>query len=124
MRECVCECVYVCVCMCVCMCVYVFVCVCVCVCVCVYAICPCTFWYLYYTCVLRSEFGHVYSLTTLVYLLKLLHVNSCVVWRSHGSKPLQFVETFAICPLYVFIHFSSSFCTGHHALNLTSDHVP
>ena len=37
---------------------------CVCVCVCV--------------CVLGSEFGRVKLLTTLVYLLKLLYVNSCV----------------------------------------------
>ena len=31
-------------------------------------------------CVIRAEFDHVYLLTTLVYLLKLLYVNSCVVY--------------------------------------------
>ena len=55
-----------------------------CVCVCVCAISSCTFWYLqniclYHTCVLKSEFGHVWLLTTLVYLLNLLYANSCVV---------------------------------------------
>ena len=35
--------------------------------------------YLYHTCVLKSEFGHVWLLATLVYLLKFLYVNSCVV---------------------------------------------
>ena len=44
-------------------------CVCVCVCVCVYAISHCTFLYLqyiymYHKCVLKSEFGHVWLLTT------------------------------------------------------------
>ena len=52
-----------------------------------------------YISVLRSEFGHVYLLTTLVYLLKLVYVNSCIVCLSHGPKPFLF------CPLYVFIHF-------------------
>ena len=57
---------------------------CVCVCVCIYAISRCTFLYLlyiylYHTCVLKSEFGHVWLLTTLVYLLKLLYENSCMV---------------------------------------------
>ena len=35
--------------------------------------------YLYHTCVLKSEFGHIWLLTNLVYLLKLLYANSCVV---------------------------------------------
>ena len=57
---------------------------CVCVCVRVCAISHCTFLYLqhiylYHTCVLKAEFGHVWLLTTLVYLLKLLYVNYCVV---------------------------------------------
>ena len=79
-------------------------CVYVCVCVCVCAISHCTFLhlqyiYLYHTCVLKSEFGHVWLLTTLVYLLKLLYVNSCMV-GSHMAWNL-----FLFCPLYVFIHF-------------------
>ena len=56
------------------------------VCVCVCAISRCTFCVCavyspvsYMKCVLRSEFGHVWLLTTLVYLLKLLYVNSCMV---------------------------------------------
>ena len=49
-----------------------------------YAISRCTFLYLqyiylYHTCVLKSEFGHVWLLTTLVYLLKLLYANSFMV---------------------------------------------
>ena len=35
----------------------------------------------YPTLVLKSEFGHVWFLATLVYLLKFLYVNSCVVGR-------------------------------------------
>ena len=59
----------------------------------------------------RSEFGPVWLLTILVYLLKLLYVNSCVVWRSYG-------------PLYVFIHFSAAFCAAPCALDLARDHAP
>ena len=59
----------------------------------------------------RSEFVPVWLLTILVYLLKLLYVNSCVVWRSYG-------------PLYVFIHFSPAFCAAHCALDLARDHAP
>ena len=67
-----------------CECVCVCVCVCVCMCVCVCEISCCTFLYLqyiylYHTCVLKSEFGHVWLLATLVFLLKFLYVNSCVV---------------------------------------------
>ena len=63
------------------------VCVCVCVCVCARArarniplyIFIFAVYLLYHICVLKSEFGHVWLLTTFVYLLKLLYVNSCVV---------------------------------------------
>ena len=59
--------------------------------------------YLYHTCVLKSEFGHVWLLTTLAYLLKLLYENSCVV----GGRMVP--ETFfKFCPLYVSIHFSAA----------------
>ena len=92
-----------------------------CVCVCVCAISHCTFLYLqyiylYYTCVLKSEFGHVWLLTTVVYLLKLLYVNSwwlAVVWSETFKKML-----------YVFMHFSAAFCTAHCALDLARDHAP
>ena len=33
-------------------------------------------------------------------------------------------ETFLFCPLYVFIHFSASFCTVYCALDLATDHAP
>ena len=33
-------------------------------------------------------------------------------------------ETFLFCPLYVFIHFSASFCTAHCALDLSKDQAP
>ena len=67
---------------------------------------------------LKSEFGHVWLLTILVYLLKLLYVNSCVV----GGRMAQ--NLFLFCPLYVFIHFSAAFCTAHYALDLARDHAP
>ena len=56
------------------------------------------------------SFGHVLLLTTSVYLLKLLYVNSSLVWP----------ETFLFCPLCV----SASFCTAHCALNFARDHAP
>ena len=59
------------------------------------------------------------SLTTLVYLLKLLYVNSCVV----GGRMARNLFFF-FCPLYVFIYFSAAFCTTHCALDLRRDHAP
>ena len=73
--------------------------------------------YLYHTCVLKPEFGHVWLLTTLVYLLKLLYVNSSVV----GGRMAW--NLFLFCPLYVFIHVSAAFCTAHCALDLARDHA-
>ena len=78
---------------------------CVCVCVCVYAISHCTFLYLQYiylyqTCVLKSEFGHVWILTSLVYLLKLLYVNYCVVGCRMAQNLFYFVH--CMC-LYIFL---------------------
>ena len=69
----------------------------------------------------KSEFGHVWLRTTLVYLLKFLYVNSCVVGR-RIARNLYF--NFISCPLYVFIHFSAAFCTVHCALDLAKDHAP
>ena len=77
--------------------------------------------YLYHTCVLSSEFGHVWLLITLVYLLKLLYVNSCVVG---GRMAWNLYFNFLSCPLYVFRHFSAAFCTAHCALDLARDHAP
>ena len=90
-------------------------------CVCVCAISSCTFLYLqyiylYYTCVLKSEFGHVWLLATLVYLLKFLYVNSCVVGWAYRPKPCP-----AVC---VYTFFSAAFCTAHCALDLAKDHAP
>ena len=101
-------------------------CVCVCVCERESAISRCTFLYLqyiylYHTCVLKSKFVHVWLLATLVYLLKFLYVNSCVVGR-RIARNLYF--NFMFCPLYVFIHFSAAFCTAHCALDLANDHAP
>ena len=99
--------------------------VCVCVCVCVCNIPPYIFvfavYLLVYTCVLKSEFGHVWLLATLVYVLKFLYVNSCVV-GGRIARNLSF--NFIPCPLYVFIHFSAVFCTAHCALDLAKDHAP
>ena len=69
------------------------------------AISRCTFsclqyMYLYYVCALRSDFGHVWLLTTLVYILKLLYVNSCVVWSSYILKPFYSVHCMY---LYIFL---------------------
>ena len=74
----------------------------VCVCACVCAISCCTFLYLqyiylYHTCVLKSEFGHVWLLTTLVYLLKLLYVNSCVVGSHMAQNLFYFVHCICLC---------------------------
>ena len=59
-------------------------------------------------CAHRSEFGHVY-------LLKLLYVNDCVVWRSYGLavKPsflFFFLSFFSFCICLDF-NLSGSFCT-------------
>ena len=125
---CLCVCVRVCVPVCACVrvcvpacgpaCVFVYVCVCervcvcvcvcesVCVCVCECTISRCTFLYLqyiflYYTCMLRSELGHVWLLTTLVYLLKLL-------------KPF----------CYTFLCIFFSFFFVRRVLGLARDHAP
>ena len=42
--------------------------------------------------VLKSEFGHVWLLATLVYLLKLLYVNSCVVGGRIGRNLFHLVH--------------------------------
>ena len=41
------------------------------------------------------------------------------VWESVVKKDL-----FLFCPLYMFIHFSASFCTAHCALHLARVHEP
>ena len=69
----------------------------------------------------KSEFGRVWLLTTLVYLLKFLYINSCVV-GGRIARNLYF--NFISCPLYVFIHFSAAFCRAHCALDLARDHAP
>ena len=53
------------------------------------AISRCTFsclqyMYLYYLCLLRSDFGYVWLLTTLVYILKLLYVNKYFIFVDSG----------------------------------------
>ena len=88
--------------------------------------CICSIIYLYHTCVLKSEFGHVWLLATLVYLLKFLYVNSCVVC-GRIARNLYFYIYFYFyisCPLSVFIHLSAAFCTAHCALDLAKDHAP
>ena len=77
----------------------------------------------------HSEFGHVWLLTTLVYLLKFRYVNSCMVGGRIGRNLLFlfsffFKFVYKSCPLYVFIHFSAAFCTAHCALDLAKDHAP
>ena len=74
----------------------------VCVCTHVCAISHCTFLYLqyiylYHTCVLKSEFGHVWLLTTLVYLLKLLYVNSCMDGGHMARNLFYFVHCICLC---------------------------
>ena len=65
------------------------------------------------------EFGHVWLLTTFVYLLKLLYINSCVVG---GRMARNLFILF--CSLYVLIIFSAAFCTAHCALDLARDQAP
>ena len=73
-----------------------------------------------------GEPGDAWLLATLVYLLKFLYVNSCVVGGRIGRNLLFFFFFFFYksCPLYVFIHFSAAFCTAHCALDLAKDHAP
>ena len=60
---------------------------------------------LYHTCVLKSEFGHVWFLATLVYLLKFLYVNSCMVGGRIRPKlfiKLLFFYILSIVCVYTF----------------------
>ena len=71
----------------------------------VFSLLCCTFWcfhyiYLYYMHVLRSEFGHVYLVTTLVYLLNLLYVNC--PW--FGGRTAQQIFYFVHCMCIQFVH--------------------
>ena len=68
--------------------------------------------YLHYTHVLRSEFGHVWLLTTSVYLLKLLYVNSFVARN---------LFILSIVCIYAFF---ASFCMAHCAPDLARFHAP
>ena len=54
---------------------------------------------------LRSEFGHVYLLTTLVYLLNLLYVN---YWWFGGHRSQHLFLLTIVCVYTV----SASFCTA------------
>ena len=85
----------------------------------------CTFFvfssHLSYICVLKSEFGHVWLLATLVYLLKFLYVNYCVVC-GRIARNLYFLYFYILS--IVCVHFSAAFCTAHCALDLAKDHAP
>ena len=80
------------------------------------------FIYLYHTCVLKSEFGHVWLLTTLVHLLKLLYVNSSVAGGRMARNLFFFVLNFILSIVRVYT-FSAAFCTAHCALDLARDHT-
>ena len=68
---------------------------------------------------LKSEFGHVWLLTTLVYLLNFLYVNSCVV-SSRMARNLSIFILSIVC-----VHtFFCSFLSAHCALDLARDHAP
>ena len=67
--------------------------------------------------VLRSEFGHVYLVTTLVYLLNLLYVN---YWW-FGGRTAQHLFILSIVCVYTV---SASFCTAGCVLALARDHAP
>ena len=60
----------------------------------------------------------MWLLTTLVYLLKL------AVCKFLRGLAVVWPGTFIIWPLYVFRHFSASFCTAPCALDLARDHAP
>ena len=72
---------------------------------------------LYHTCMLKKEFGYVWLLTTRVYLLKLLYVNSsmvggCMAWNLF------------ILPIVCVYTFFCSFLMAYCALDLARDHAP
>ena len=73
--------------------------------------------YLYYMHVLRSEFGHVYLVTTLVYLLNLLYVN---YWWFGGHRAQHLFVLSIVCVYTV----SASLCTARCVLGLARDHAP
>ena len=96
---------------------------CVCVCVCVCAISCCTFLYLqyiylYHTCVLKSEFGHVWLLTT-GFFTEIAVCKFLRGWRSYGLKLFYFVHCMCL-----YIKKNAAFCTAHCALDLARDHAP
>ena len=64
-------------------------------------------------------FGHIWLLTTFVCLF-----TGIVVCTFLRGLVVVWPETFLFCPLYVFIHFSVSFCTAHCALDFARDHAP
>ena len=82
----------------------------------------------------------LYIFVFAVYLLVLytcaqIRVWSCLVTDNFGlftevavckQRGLVVIwpEGFLLCPLYVFLHFSASFCTAHCTLDLARDHAP
>ena len=73
---------------------------------------------------LKSEFGHVWLLATLVYLLKVLYVNSCVVCRHIAQFFIFFIFLYILSIVCVYTFFSAAFCTAHCALDLAKDPAP
>ena len=67
--------------------------------------------------VLRSEFGHVYLVTSLVYLLNLLYVN----YSWFGGHRAQHIFVLSLVCVYTV---SASFCTAVCVLVLARDHAP
>ena len=64
-------------------------------------------------------FGHVWLLTAFVFLF-----TGIAVCKFLRGLVIVWPETFLFCRLYVFIHFSVSFCTAHCALDFARDHAP
>ena len=75
--------------------------------------------YLHHTCVLKSEFGHVWLLTTGLFT-EIAVCNFLRGWRSYGPKPF-FIFILSIVCVYTFF---CSFLSAHCALDLGSDQAP
>ena len=90
-------------------------------CVCVVHFCVAVYLLVLYMCaqirVWSCLFTDNFGLFTEIAACKFLR-DLAVVW------PVSFFYCVHCCPLWVFIHFSASFCTTHCALDLARDYAP
>ena len=76
-----------------------------------------------YTCVLKSQFGHVWLLTSLVCLLKLLYVSTFLRgWRSHSLNPffiLSIVCVYTFFCSFLYGALCPRSCYGSYAIEMS-----